>query len=176
MHFELKSISEQSVPEALAKVERYRLLNEPSLAESICLDILAIVPDHQQALISLLLARTDQFHSHVDARAAREVLAQIKGDYERAYYEGILWERLGNARIRHDAAGAGGSAYHALREAMDCYEKAMNSSPPANDDAILRWNTCARVIMNNPHIRPSPEKEPLQAFEYDEAGSKIADA
>ena len=45
MHFELKSISEQSIPEALAKVERYRLLNEPSLAESICLDILAIVPD-----------------------------------------------------------------------------------------------------------------------------------
>jgi hypothetical protein len=62
MHFDLKSISVQSIPEALAKVERYRLLNEPTLAESICLDILAIVPDHQQALISLLLARTDQFH------------------------------------------------------------------------------------------------------------------
>ena len=46
MHFELKSISEKSIPEALAKVERYRLLNEPGLAESICLDILAIVPDH----------------------------------------------------------------------------------------------------------------------------------
>jgi hypothetical protein len=44
MHFELKSISEQSIPEALAKVERYRLLNEPSLAESICLDILASRP------------------------------------------------------------------------------------------------------------------------------------
>ena len=78
MHFELKSISEQSIPEALAKVERYRLLNEPSLAESICLDILAIVPDHQQALISLLLARTDQFHSHVHAKAAQEVLARSR--------------------------------------------------------------------------------------------------
>jgi len=95
MHFELKSISKQGIPEALAKVERYRLLNEPSLAESICLDILAIVPDHQQALISLLLARSDQFHSHVAVKAAREVLAQIKGGYERAYYEGIIWERLG---------------------------------------------------------------------------------
>jgi hypothetical protein len=115
MHFELKSISEHSIPEALAKVERYRLLNEPSLAESICLDILAIVPDHQQALISLLLARTDQFHSHVDAKAAQTVLAQIKGDYERAYYAGIIWERLGNARLRQGAAGAGASAYHALR-------------------------------------------------------------
>ena len=86
MHFELKSISEQSIPDALAKVERYRLLNEPSLAESICLDILAIVPDHQQALISLLLARTDQFHSNAQAKGAQEVLAQIKGDYEQAYY------------------------------------------------------------------------------------------
>src|SRR5499427_6375667 len=100
MHFELKSISQQSIPEALAKVERYRLLNEPSLAESICLDILAVVPDHQQALISLLLARTDQFQSHVHAKAAQEALAKITGAYERAYYEGIIWERLGHARIR----------------------------------------------------------------------------
>ena len=95
MHFELKSISVQSIPEALAKVERYRLLNEPVLAESICLDVLAIVPDHQQALISLLLARTDQFHSNVQPKGAQEVLARIKGDYEQAYYAGVIWERLG---------------------------------------------------------------------------------
>lgn len=176
MHFELKSISEQSIPEALAKVERYRLLNEPSLAESICLDILAIVPDHQQALISLLLARTDQFPSHPDAKAAQEVLSQIRGDYERAYYEGILWERLGNARLRHGSAGAGVSAYHVLREAMDHYEKAMIFAIPGNDDAILRWNTCARVIMQNPEVRPVPESGPAEAWEHDEAGSRIADA
>src|SRR5437879_13792823 len=104
MQFELKSISEQSIPEALAKVERYRLLNEPSLAESICLDILAIVPDHQQALIFLLLARTDQFQSHVHAKAAQEVLARIKGHYERAYYEGITWEPPGTAHVPHGSA------------------------------------------------------------------------
>jgi hypothetical protein len=176
MHFELKSISEQSIPEALAKVERYRLLNEPGLAESICLDILAVVPDHQQALISLLLARTDQFQAHVNVKAAREVLAQIKGDYERAYYDGIIWERLGNARIRHGGAGAGTSAYHALREAMDHYERAMKFALPGNDDAILRWNTCARVIMQNPDIRQVPESEPAAAWDQDEAGSRIADA
>ena len=176
MHFELKSISEQSIPEALAKVERYRLLNEPSLAESICLDILAIAPNHQQALISLLLARTDQFDSDVHVKAAQEVLAQIKGDYERTYYEGIIWERFGNARIRYGGTGTGASAYHALREAMDHYEKAMNFSTPGNDDAILRWNTCARVIMQNPHVRPAPESEPAEAWVHDEAGSRIADA
>lgn len=175
MHFELKPISGQGIPEALAKVERYRLLNEPSLAESICLDILAIVPDHQEALISLLLARTDQFDSHVHVKAAHEALEKIKGDYERAYYEGIIWERLGNARIRH-GIGAGGSAYHALRAAMEHYEKAMQFAPRGNDDAILRWNTCARLIMQNPDVCPVPEAESEQAWEYDEAGSKIADA
>jgi len=176
MHFELKPISVQSIPEALAKVERYRLLNEPSLAESICLDILAIVPDHQQALISLLLTRTDQFHLNVHAKAAQEVLAQIKGDYEQAYYAGIIWERLGNARIRQGRPGAGASAYHALREAMGHYENAMNFATPGNDDAILRWNTCARVIMQNPDIRPLPENESAQAWARDEASSSIADA
>jgi len=177
MQFELKSISVESIPEALAKVERYRLLNEPGLAESICLDILAIVPDHQQALISLLLARTDQFHSNVPAKAAKaaqELLAQLKGDYEQAYYAGIIWERLGNARLREGVAGAGASAYHMLREAMDHYGKAMNFAVPGNDDAILRWNTCARVIMQNPEIRPAPDEEPALAWDG-EGSSRIPD-
>src|SRR5579863_6833939 len=100
MHFELKSISEASITDALAKVERYRLLNEPVLAESICLDVLAINPDHQQALISLLLSLTDQFHSNAQPRGALEVLTRITGDYEQAYYAGIIWERLGHARLR----------------------------------------------------------------------------
>jgi hypothetical protein len=176
MQFELKSISVQSIPEALAKVERYRLLNEPVLAESICLDILAIVPDHQQALISLLLARTDQFHSNVNAKGAHEVLAQIKGDYEQAYYAGIIWERVGNARIRQGGPGAGASAYHAFREAMEHYERAMKFAVPGNDDAILRWNTCARVIMQNPDVHALPETDPAQAWARDEASSRIADA
>ena len=176
MHFDLKSISVQSIPEALAKVERYRLLNEPALAESICLDILAIVPDHQQALILLLLARTDQFHLQVPARAAQEILAQLKGDYEQAYYAGIIWERVGHTRIRQGGTGGGASAYHALREAMTYYETAINFASPGNDDAILRWNTCARVIMQNPDIRPLPDDDPAQAWMRDEASSRIADA
>ena len=176
MQFELKSISVQSIPEALAKVERYRLLNEPNLAESICLDVLAIVPDHQQALISLLLARTDQFLSNVNVKAAQEVLALIQGDYEQSYYAGIIWERVGSARIRQGGPGAGATAYHALREAMDHYEKAMGFAAPGNDDAILRWNTCARLIMQNPEVRPIPETDPAHAWAHDEASSSIADA
>ena len=177
MHFELKSISAQSIPEALAKVQRYRLLNEPSLAESICLDILAIIPDHQQALISLLLAQTDQFRSKVNAVAtAQDVLSRIKGDYERAYYAGIIWERLGHARIQQGAPGVAAAAYHSLRAAMGHYETAAKFSVPGNDDAILRWNTCARVIMQNPDIRPLLDDQPADTWVRDEASSRIADA
>jgi hypothetical protein len=175
MQFQLKSISAESIPEALAKVERYRLLNEPGLAESICLDILAIVPDHQQALISLLLSRTDQFHSNVPAKAAQEVLTQLKGDYEQAYYAGLIWERLAAARIRQGITEGGASAYHMLREAMGDYERAMNFAPQGNDDAILRWNTCARVIMQNAEIRPSPDEDPAHAWMHGDASSRIAD-
>lgn len=176
MHFELKSISVESIPEALAKVERYRLLNEPTLAESICLDILAIVPDHQQALISLLLSRTDQFEQHLPASAAQEILSRIKGDYEQEYYAGIIWERVGHMRIRHAGSGGGASAYHALREAMAHYERAMDFASPGNDDAILRWNTCAREIMQNQEVRPLPDQDLAEAWARDEAGSRIADA
>jgi len=175
MHFELRAISEESIPDALAKVERYRLLNEPVLAESICLDILAINPDHQQALISLLLARTDQLHANAQPKGALEVLGRIKGEYEQAYYAGIVWERLGHARIRQGDPGARMSAYHSLQDAMSHYEVAMKFAPHGNDDAILRWNTCARTIMQNPEIQRSPEHDP-RAWLHDEAGPGIADS
>lgn len=170
MQFELKRISVQSIPEALAKVERYRLLHEPGFAESICLDILAVVPDHQQALISLLLALTDQFqgHTHTHTKEAQETLARIKGQYEQAYYAGIIWERLGNARLRETGPAPAPAAYHALREAMGHYEKAIQLSPPGNDDAILRWNTCARMIMQDPDMQSPSAEKPADACMLDE--------
>jgi hypothetical protein len=174
MHFELKSISLQSIPEALAKVERYRLLNEPSLAESICLDILAVQPDNQQSLISLLLARTDQFHSSMNVKGAHDVLSQIKGDYERAYYAGIILERMGHAHIQR--GGPGEAVYYALIGAMDHFERAIKLSTPGNDDAILRWNTCARVIMQNPNIEPLSDDDRSDIWTSDEAPSRIADS
>ena len=159
MQFELKSISTESVPKALEKAERYRLLNEPSLAESICLDILAISPSHQQALISLLLARTDQFGYGATMKSAEEVLLRIEGAYERSYYAGLIWERQGHAHLRHHGLSRNANSYHALREAMAHYERAASLRPHGNDDAILRWNACARVLMQNPEIRPMPEPE-----------------
>jgi hypothetical protein len=159
MSFDLKSISTEGIPKALEKAERYRLLNEPSLAESICMDILAISPAHQQALVSLLLARTDQFDHGVPMKSAQEVLQRIEGEYERAYYAGLIWERKGHAHLRQGGLCSNANTYHALREAMEFYERAESLRPHGNDDSILRWNACARVLKGHPELRPLPDTE-----------------
>ena len=159
MQFELKPISTAGITEALEKVERYRLLNEPSLAESICLDVLRIDAENQQALVMLLLALTDQFAQHgVNPGKAREILPRLKNEYERHYYAGIIWERMAHAQLRKGSPNAAFAAYEAFREAMECYEKAEALRPPANDDAMLRWNTCARTLMRNKNLRPRPDE------------------
>lgn len=159
MHFDLKSISADAVPKALEKAERYRLLNEPSLAESICLDILAILPSHQEALVALLLARTDQFDHGVPMKSAEELLTRIEGEYERAYFAGLIWERQAHAHLSEHGPLSNANTYHALREAMTHFERAEALRPHGNDDAILRWNACARVLSGNPEIRPLPDAE-----------------
>ena len=108
----------------------------------------------------LLLALTDQFgqgHGH-GPHKAREILPRLKSDYEKQYYSGIVWERLAHAQLRKASPNAAFTAYDAFRQAMDCYEKAIALRPPANDDSILRWNTCARILMRNPNLRPRPDE------------------
>jgi hypothetical protein len=163
--FELKPISRDAIPEALSKVERYRLLNEPWQAESICLDVLRIDPENREAHIMLLLSLTDQFGKGVSHARAREVLHQLGGDYEKAYYAGIIAERWAESLLRQGAPGAGFTAYQSLREAMDHYERAESLRPAGNDDSILRWNTCARILMRNRELRPRGEDAFEPAFD-----------
>ena len=146
--FALKPISRDSIQAALHKAERYRFLGEPTAAESICLDVLALEPENQQASITLLLAITDQFPDAPaeGERRAREVLPRLRDDYKRAYYEGIIYERRAKAQLRRGAPGAGEIAYEWFRKAMTLYERAEALRPPGNDEAILRWNTCARIL------------------------------
>ena len=154
--YELKPISPQSIPEALEKVERYRLLNESWLAESICLDILRIDPDNQDALVAMLLSRTDQFAQGVAPGSAREIVRQLRDPYDRAYFSGLICEREASATLRRGSPFARFEAYEALREAMEWFAKAEALRPPGNDDSILRWNTCARMLNRDPSLRPRP--------------------
>ena len=149
--FELKLLSIEAIPEALEKAERYRLLNEPAEAESICLDVLKADPDNQKALITLLLAVSDRFGKGygVGDTQAKELLARVKGEYERAYYSGILAERRAKAKLAQGTPGSKFYAYDGFRDAMSWFEKAETVRPPGNDDALLRWNTCARIITQN---------------------------
>jgi hypothetical protein len=163
--FNLKPISRDAIPEALSKAERYRLLNEPWQAESICRDVLEIDPGNQQALQMLLLSLTDQFGKGVSAARAREVLPKIHSEYERAYYAGIVSERWAESLLRQGAPGAGFVAYESLRDAMGHYELAETLRPHGNDDALLRWNTCARLLMRNRELRPRGAEAFEPAFE-----------
>jgi len=161
--FELKSLTREAIPAALEKAHRYRLLNEPEQAESICQDVLRVEPDNQEALATLILALTDRFWGPrpVPPKAARELLPRLTGAYEREYYAGIVDEREGIAWLRSDKPRAGAAAYDCFRLAMAHYEKAEAVRPPANDDARLRWNSCARMIMAHADVAPAePEAEP----------------
>ncbi|MFQ5530142.1 MAG: hypothetical protein ACE5FP_07295 [Gemmatimonadota bacterium] len=164
--FELKPLSKESVTSALAKAERYRLLNEPWGAASICRDILDVDPDNQDARIMLLLSLTDQFRTGRDAntlRTAREVADGLSGEYERAYYSGIICERKAKAIRARGGPGSGSVAYDWLRQAMEWFEKAEPLRPAGHDEAVLRWNTCARMIMGDESLRPD-EGRPVPAF------------
>ncbi len=150
--FQLKPITKDGVAAALARAERYRLLNEPEAAESICLDVLVVEPDNQEALIDLLLARTDLISRGVGGAVARarEVLPRLKEEYDRAYYAGIINERRGHAQFLNPSIGASALAFDWFHEAMECFERAEAIRPAGNDDAVLRWNSCARVLNANP--------------------------
>jgi tetratricopeptide (TPR) repeat protein len=164
--FELKMLSAEAIPAALEKALRYRLLNDPAEAESICHDVLRIDPDNQQALVILLLALTDRFGKGyaVGVTQAQEVLSRLHDAYERAYYAGIICERRAKAQLSQGHPGSGYDAYELLREAMICYEKAERLRPAKNDDALLHWNTCARLIMGN-QLTPRTEEKPELSLE-----------
>ncbi|MHB1328768.1 MAG: hypothetical protein ACYC2K_11260 [Gemmatimonadales bacterium] len=151
---ELKPMTAGGVTSALAKAERYRLLNEPDAAESICLDVLAIEPTNQKALVMLLLARTDLIAQGIAGglARAREVLPQLTDDYERAYYAGIICERRGHAQRMSPSLVAASLATDWYREAMGWYEKAEAVRPQGNDDAVIRWNSCARILNAHPEM------------------------
>ena len=162
--FQLKSLSIEGISAALDKAERYRLLNEPREAESICLDVLEIDTDNQRALVIMLLSITDQFGRRAadPTRQARELLPRLSDEYERTYYAGIIFERQAKAVLKRGTPDGVFQAYDWFRNAMDLFEKAESIRPPGNDDALLRWNTCVRTIMRH-KLTPGHEEQ-IESF------------
>ncbi len=151
--FELKPLSQNAVTAALEKANRYRLLNEPGAAESIYLDLLALEPDNQDALKNIVLAMSDRFAKDyaVGDTHINDFVAKLTDPYQKAYYTGIVYERRAKATLEK----GGLQAYELFTTAMEWFENAEAIRPAGNDDAILRWNGCARIINQNklePHV------------------------
>jgi tetratricopeptide (TPR) repeat protein len=146
MKYELKSISKAGIAEAIAKVELYRYLNQPEEAESICRDILAVDPQHQLALRFLGLTITDQFTGGATDRSqeVEGIFQKLSDRYEQLYYTGILYERRAKAQLHT------GQPPHTLlplfERALELFGEAEKIRPASNDDAILHWNRCVRLL------------------------------
>jgi hypothetical protein len=157
----IKPITQEGIPKALERAGRYRFLNEPRESESICLDVLEIAPDNQEALVTLLLALSDQFGSRsgsVSIEDAKYVLPRLDTEFAREYYAGIICERW--AKIQLDEIVPGYVIYERIRQAMAHYEKAETLAPAGRDDPILRWNTCVRILERYHDLRPRQTGEP----------------
>ena len=156
--FELRPIERSAIPAALEKAKHYRLLNEPLEAESICLDILELEPQHEEALVTLLLALTDQFERRLEKAftEARKVAARLADEYDKAYYSGLVCERRAKVHLERGGPGSGHVAYDWFRKAMTFYEEAFGLHRDTVDP-ILRWNTCARIIMQHPELDEEPD-------------------
>jgi hypothetical protein len=153
---QLKPITKQGVAAALLKGHRYRVLNDSIAAESICLDVLAIEPENVEALVMHVLAITDQFaagHAEDLARAGAAV-GRLGDPYKHAYYNGVIAERWANSVLRRAVPRAAEMAFDWIEKALAWYAKAEHTRPAGNDEAILRWNTCVRMLQRDPHLKP----------------------
>jgi len=161
--FELKRLSTSAIPAALAKAERYRLLNEPEEAQSICEDVLSADPANFDAVRTLILALTDTFPNHElgNIGRAQELVATLPSEYERAYFAGLVAERRARALLVRTGPGRALPAGDLLREAMRAFERAEAVKPVDNDDALLRWNACARLFQRYPELAVLDEERTI---------------
>jgi len=157
MERQFKTISRNGIVEALAKVQHYRYLNQSEEAESICRDVLAVDPENQLALRLLGLTITDQFKGATSDgfREAQTCFEKLSSPYERSYYQGILYERRAKAQLR--AGHLAHSLLASFENAMRCFEDAEKIRPQGNDDALLRWNRCLRLVQSIPDLTRESE-------------------
>lgn len=154
---DIKPLNPEAIPAALEMARRYRLLNEPEETESICRDILAVDPDHQDALITMLLALTDKFADRglqPSFEQAREIVAKLDSSYCKSYYTGIIYERRAKCHLKQETPMAGVLSHSWFVKAMKAYGQALAGCDPDNQDAVLRWNSCARFINEHPDVKP----------------------
>ena len=156
--FAFRLLTKDSIPDAIKKSERYRLLGEPDEAESVCLDILRVDPDNQDAKIDLILAITDQFGRERRPRVdlAMKVVGELTDEYHRRYYEAVVLEREARAHLDLDTPPV--LVFLRYCEAMDRFADAAAIRPTGDDSAVVRWNACVRAIRRR-QLQPGLDPE-----------------
>ena len=162
MERKLKSITPSGIAQALSKAQLYRYLKEPEESESICQDILAIEPENQAALRLLGLSITDQFVGEPSGRCAEaeSVFRKLTDPYAQHYYLGILSERRAKTQMRN-----GRPAYIVvalIEDAMCHFEEAEKIRPADNDESVLRWNRCVRLLAKLPQAEVAEHRDEFE--------------
>ena len=167
--FAFRLLSKDSIADAMKKAERYRLLGEPDEAESVCLDILQVDPDNQDARVDLILAISDQFPRERKPRVevAMKVVGELTDEYQRVYYEAVVLEREARAHLALETPPV--LVFLRYCEAMDRFAAAAAIRPPGDDSAVIRWNACVRAIRQR-QLQPGLESE-----EFEEAWPREGD-
>ena len=161
MELTLRDIHKDAIVSALAKAKQYRSLLEPESAASICLDILKIDPEHQEATIIYILSLTDQLHqaeNQSQIKSIQTAINKLDSEYERLYYTGIINER--RARFLLHQPMSRSFAYGYFEEAIEAFDKAEKLSKDDNSDAILRHNSCVRTILKE-KLTPRQDSEDI---------------
>jgi hypothetical protein len=94
---------------------------------------------------------------------AESILHRLTDRYEQLYYRGILHERRAKALLR--AKRAPHTLLPFFEEAMRCFSQAADMRPKGNDDAILRWNRCVRILHSDPEF--ASDKDHLAIEDHD---------
>ncbi len=149
--FELKRLTTQDLDAAIAKAKKYRDLNQPEEAASICRDVLVVDANSQDALRILGLSLTDRFGTAQVGlfEEAVETFERLTSAYERMYYAGISWERSAKAHLER---GEAHSALASFEHALELYEDAERLAAEggiSTPDPILRYNRCVRILTTN---------------------------
>ncbi len=147
-------IHKNTINSALDKAKQYRLLLEPELAVSICLDIFNIDKKHQETIIVYILALSDNLSKQKNDTKIFDAIKLLTSEYHKKYYTGIYHERKALSLMKGNMSAS--FAYNLFTKAMDFYKQAIEISADDNDDAILRYNSCIRIIQHN---RLSPRQD-----------------
>ena len=153
---DIKPITLDGVPAALQKAHRYRVLNDSLAAESICLDVLSVDAGNAEAIVMYVLSITDQFPQTQGEglKQAQEAVRRLVDPYKSAYYNGIVCERWAKAVVQRALPRASQMAYDWIERALGWYARAEVMRPAGNDEAILRWNTCVRMLQRDASLKP----------------------